>query len=62
MNDQLTVQVEAAAKILEGREEQRASFQEALQLAFRRALGLRVEVELKMRSALSPQLSAKDNR
>ena len=46
MNDQLTVQVEAAATILEGREEQRTAFQEALQLAFRRALGLRVEVEL----------------
>jgi phenylacetate-CoA ligase len=46
MNDQLAVQVEAAAKILEGREDQKTAFQEALQLAFRRALGLRVEVEL----------------
>jgi phenylacetate-CoA ligase len=46
MNDQLTVQVETATKILEGREEQKAVFQETLQLAFRRALGLRVEVEL----------------
>jgi len=46
MNDQLSVQVETAAKILEGREDQRTSFQEGLQLAFRRALGLRVEVEL----------------
>jgi len=46
MNDQLTVQVEAAARILEGREEQRTGFQEALQLAFRRAFGLRVDVEL----------------
>ena len=46
MNDQLTVQVETAMEILEGREEQKAAFQERLQLAFRRALGLRVEVEL----------------
>jgi len=46
MNDQLTVQVETATKILEGREEQKAVFQETLQLAFRRALGLRVEVEV----------------
>jgi len=53
MNHQLTVRVETAAKILEGGEEQKAAFQESLQLAFRRALGLRVDVELKERSALS---------
>ena len=50
MNDQLTVQVETATEILQGREEQKAAFQERLQLAFRRALGLRVEVELSKRA------------
>jgi phenylacetate-CoA ligase len=46
MNDRLTVQVEAAMEILGRTEEQKAAFQETLQLAFRRALGLRVEVEV----------------
>jgi phenylacetate-CoA ligase len=56
MNNQLTVQVETGTKILKGGEEQKAAFQETLQLAFRRALGLRVNVELKERSAISGQL------
>jgi phenylacetate-CoA ligase len=51
MNNQLTVQVETTTKILKAGEEQKAAFQETLQLAFRRALGLRVDVELKERSA-----------
>jgi phenylacetate-CoA ligase len=46
MNDQLTVQVETAPEIMAGREEQKTAFQESAQLTFRRALGLRVEVEL----------------
>jgi phenylacetate-CoA ligase len=46
MNDQLTVRVETDSEILAGREEQKAAFQESVQLTFRRALGLRVEVEL----------------
>jgi phenylacetate-coenzyme A ligase PaaK-like adenylate-forming protein len=59
MNDRLKVRVEAAGEILEGKEERKITLQEALQLALRRALGLRVEVELKERSALSHQPSAK---
>jgi len=46
MNDQLTVQVETAPEIMAGREDQKAAFQESVQLIFRRALGLRVEVDL----------------
>jgi len=59
MKDQLKVRVEATAEILEGKEERKIALQEATQLALRRALGLRVEVELKKRSAISNQQSAK---
>ena len=47
MNDRLKVRVEAGTEILGGKEERRLPLQEAIQLALRRALGLRVEVELK---------------
>lgn len=46
MNDRLQVRVEAAREILEGQEERKIALQETVQLALRRALGLRVEVEL----------------
>jgi phenylacetate-CoA ligase len=46
MNDHLKILVEATSTILEEREERRMALQEALQLALRRAIGLRVEVEL----------------
>jgi len=46
MNDQLKVRVEAKTEILGGKEERKVALQETLQLALRRALGLRVEVEL----------------
>jgi phenylacetate-CoA ligase len=46
MNDQLKILVEASSTLLEEREEKRMALQEALQLALRRAIGLRVEVEL----------------
>jgi phenylacetate-CoA ligase len=49
MNDQLKVHVEAKEEILEGQEERRITLQEIIQLALRRALGLRVEVELTKR-------------
>jgi phenylacetate-coenzyme A ligase PaaK-like adenylate-forming protein len=50
MNDRLKVRVEAKEEILEGQEERRITLQEIIQLALRRALGLRVEVELTKRS------------
>jgi phenylacetate-CoA ligase len=56
MNDQLKVRVEATAEILEGKEERKIALQEAIQLALRRALGLRVEVELRERSAIGGPL------
>jgi phenylacetate-CoA ligase len=46
MGDQLVVRVEADPEIMAGKEERKAAFQESIQLTFRRALGLRVEVEL----------------
>ena len=49
MNDQLKVRVEAKEEILEGQEERKITLQEIIQLALRRALGLRVEVELTKR-------------
>lgn len=49
INDRLKIWVEASSKILEGKEEGRKAIQEALQLALRRAIGLRVEVELAKR-------------
>ena len=46
MNDQLKVYIEASSAILEGKEDRKIVLQESLQLALRRAIGLRVEVEL----------------
>jgi phenylacetate-CoA ligase len=51
MNDQLKLFVETSAAILEGKEERKVALQEAIHLALRRALGLRVEVELTKRGA-----------
>lgn len=51
MNDQLKLRVETSRAILEGIEERKSAFQETIQLALRRALGLRVEVELTKRVA-----------
>lgn len=56
MKDRLKVRVEAAAEILEGKEERKIALQEAIQLALRRALGLRVEVELEKHSAIGGPL------
>jgi phenylacetate-CoA ligase len=56
MKDQLKVRVEAASEILEGKEEKKIALQEAIQLALRRALGLRVEVELEKQSAIGGPL------
>jgi phenylacetate-CoA ligase len=49
MNDRLKVRVEAAGEILEAKDERKNALQEAVQMALRRALGLRVEVELTKR-------------
>jgi phenylacetate-CoA ligase len=46
MNDQLKILVEASSTILEEKKERRMALQEAIQLALRRAIGLRVEMEL----------------
>lgn len=46
MNDQLKVRVEASGEILKAKEERKTALQENVQLALRRALGLRVGVEL----------------
>jgi phenylacetate-CoA ligase len=46
LNDQLKVRVEASLEILGGNEKGKKTVQDALQLALRRAIGLRVEVEL----------------
>ena len=45
MNDQLTVRMEASSEILEASEEKKVVVKERLQLAFRRALGIGVDVE-----------------
>jgi phenylacetate-CoA ligase len=47
MNDQLKIEVEASAEILRATEERREALRDAIRLALRRAIGLRVEVELK---------------
>ncbi len=47
MNDQLKIEVEASAEILRATEERRETLRDAIRLALRRAIGLRVEVELK---------------
>jgi len=46
MNDQLKVSIQTSSAILEGKEDRKTGLQESLQLALRRAIGLRVEVEL----------------
>jgi phenylacetate-CoA ligase len=46
MNDRLKVLVEASPEILASKEEKKIALQEAVQLALRRAIGLRVEVEI----------------
>ncbi len=45
MKDQLTVRVEASPEILEASEDRKMLLKERIQLAFRRAVGLSVEVE-----------------
>jgi phenylacetate-CoA ligase len=45
MNDQLTVRVEASQEILKASEDRKMLLKERIQLAFRRAVGLGVEVE-----------------
>ena len=46
LNDRLKVLVEASPEILASKEERKTALQEAVQLALRRAIGLRVEVEI----------------
>ena len=46
MNDRLKVLVEASPEILAAKEERKTALQEAVHLALRRAIGLRVEVEI----------------
>jgi len=45
MNDQLTVRVDASPHVLEASEERKTIIKERLQMAFRRAVGIGVEVE-----------------
>ncbi|NWF55291.1 MAG: phenylacetate--CoA ligase [Syntrophaceae bacterium] len=52
MNDQLKLGIEASAEIMGAGLEKKEAFRDALHLALRRAIGLRVEVELKERSAV----------
>jgi phenylacetate-CoA ligase len=51
MNDQLKIEIEASAEIMSAGEERREALRGALHLALRRAIGLRVEVELKAHGA-----------
>jgi phenylacetate-coenzyme A ligase PaaK-like adenylate-forming protein len=46
MNDRLKVSIETSAAIQKGPEEKKAALLEGIHLSLRRALGLRVEVEL----------------
>jgi len=46
LNDRLKVLVEASPEILAAKEERKTALQEAVHLALRRAIGLRVEVEI----------------
>ena len=46
MNDQLKIEIEASTEIMSATEERREALRDALNLALRRAIGLRVEVEL----------------
>jgi len=45
MNNHLTLRVEASPGILQGREEEKTSLRQKIQLAFRRAAGIGVEIE-----------------
>jgi phenylacetate-CoA ligase len=45
MNNHLTIRVEASPGILHGREEEKASLRQKIQLAIRRAVGIGVEIE-----------------
>jgi phenylacetate-CoA ligase len=49
MNDSLTVHVEASSELVEAQEERKMAVKERVRLAFRRALGLGVEVEFAKR-------------
>jgi len=49
MNDQLKIGIEASPEIMSATEERRGALRDALHLALRRAIGLRVEVELTKR-------------
>ena len=53
MNDHLTVGIEASPKILGGKEKERISLKQKIQLAFRRAVGIGVEVEFAKGEELS---------
>jgi len=45
MNDHLTIRVETSPGILQAREEEKTSLRQKIQLAFRRAVGIGVEIE-----------------
>ena len=47
MNDQLRMEIEASPEMMVAGEEKREALRDAIHLALRRAIGLRVEVELK---------------
>ena len=51
MNDQVKIVIEASGEIMRAGEERREALRDALHLALRRAIGLRVEVELKEHGA-----------
>ena len=51
MNDQLRIGIDASAEIMSAGEEKKEALRDSLHLALRRAIGLRVEVELKAHSA-----------
>jgi len=53
MNDQLKIGIDASAEIMSAGEEKKEALRDSLHLALRRAIGLRIEVELKERSAVS---------
>jgi phenylacetate-CoA ligase len=45
MNNHLTIRVETSPRILQGREEEKVSLRQKIQWAFRRAVGIGVEIE-----------------
>jgi len=51
MNDQLKIEIEASAETMNAEEERKEGLRDAIHLALRRAIGLRVEVELKAHGA-----------